>query len=68
MNAETRSDLLTTLEELGRRYPDMRLGQLVLFVARLARGPGASVVYDIEDAELLEAARGALGEMAVTQT
>jgi hypothetical protein len=68
MSIETRRELLEALEELGRRYPDMRLGQLVLFVARLARGPAASAVYDIEDTELLHAAQGALGEAAVTRT
>ena len=65
MNAETRRELLETLEELGRQYPEMRFGQLVLFVARLARGPAVSAVYDIDDGELLHAARSALGEAAM---
>jgi hypothetical protein len=65
MSAQTRRELLEALEELGRQYPEMRFGQLVLFVARLARGPAASAVYDIDDAELLRAARSALVEAAV---
>jgi hypothetical protein len=68
MNAETRRELLETLEELGCQYPEMRFGQLVLFVARLAHGPAVSAVYDIDDEELLRAARSALGEAAVPRT
>ena len=65
MSAETRRELLTALEELGNKYPEMRLGQLVLFVARLARGPAVSAVYDVDDEELLREARSALGEAAL---
>jgi hypothetical protein len=64
MSAETRQELLKALEELGDRYPEMRFGQLVLFVARLARGPAASAAYDVEDEELLREARSTLGEVA----
>jgi hypothetical protein len=67
MSAETRSELLKAFEELGSRYPEMRLGQLVVFVARLARGPSVSAVYDAEDEELLREARSALEEAVVTQ-
>jgi hypothetical protein len=68
MSVETRRELLETLEKLGCQYPDMRFGQLVLFVARLARGSAASAVYDIDDGELLRAARNALREAATPQT
>jgi hypothetical protein len=68
MSAETRRELLELLEELGRHYPEMRFGQLMLFLARLARGPEASAVYDIEDAELIRAAKSALGEAAISPT
>jgi hypothetical protein len=65
MSAETRRELLKALEELGNKYPEMRLGQLVLFVARLARGPAVSTVYDVDDEELLREVRSALGETAL---
>jgi hypothetical protein len=68
MSAETRRELLALLEDLGRHYPEMRFGQLMLFLARLARGPELSAVYDIEDAELIRAAQSALGEGAVSRT
>lgn len=65
MSAETRRELLKALEELGQKYPEMRFGQLILFVARSACGAAGSAVYDIEDEELLREARSALGEAAV---
>jgi hypothetical protein len=68
MNAATRRELLEVLDELGRQYPEMRFGQLVLFIVRLARGPASSATYDIDDEELLCAARSALGEAAIPRT
>ena len=65
MNTETRRELLEALEALGRQYPEMRLGQRLLFVTRLARGPAVSVVYEMDDGALLRAARSALGEAAM---
>jgi hypothetical protein len=66
MNTDLRHELMDTLTELSRQYPEMRFGQLVLFVARLARGAGTSAMYDIEDEELLAAAKSALGEAAAS--
>jgi hypothetical protein len=68
MNTELRRELLETLTELSRQYPEMRFGQLMLFVARLARVAGTSAIYDIEDAELLGAAKSALGDAASTRS
>jgi hypothetical protein len=67
MSAETRQELLKALEELGNKYPEMRLGQLVIFVTRLARGPAVSAVYDVDDEELLRETRSALGEAALNR-
>ena len=53
MTAAQRSDLLTALGELSRRYPDWRLGQLI---ANLA-GWADQDVWDAEDEQLLEAAK-----------
>lgn len=45
------------LEELSDLYPEMRFGQLVAFVAFIAKGPVTSAVWDVEDEEFLKAAK-----------
>lgn len=58
----TREQLLTVFREVGDRHPEMRFGQLVAFVTLLARGPSHSGVYNVEDQELLSAARAHLAQ------
>jgi hypothetical protein len=53
MNSVDRHELFSALEELARRYPDWRIGQLVANVA----GWADQNVWDVEDKELLEAAK-----------
>jgi len=53
MNNSERDELLAAIGDLCRRYPDWRLGQLVANVA----GWADQEIWDIEDAQLLEAAR-----------
>lgn len=53
----THEDLLQTLRELHGLLPEMRFGQLVSNLATVARGPEAESAWDVEDDELLEAAR-----------
>ncbi len=53
MNSQECADLLATIAELRQRYPDWRLGQLVANVA----GWADQEIWDIEDEQLLEAAR-----------
>jgi hypothetical protein len=53
MNNEKRADLLAAIAELSQRYPDWRIGQLVANVA----GWADREVWDVEDEELLAAAR-----------
>ena len=53
MNIPERAELLATIAELSQRYPDWRLGQLVANVA----GWADQEIWDIEDEQLLEAAR-----------
>ena len=48
-----RAELLETLAELSRRYPDWRLGQLVANVAEWEN----QTVWDVEDSDLLRIAR-----------
>ena len=59
MKSQERAELLATIAELSRRYPDWRLGQLVANVA----GWADQEVWDIEDEHLLEAARAHLQQL-----
>lgn len=60
MNNDPRPDLLAAIEELSRRYPNWRLGQLIANVADWAD----QEVWDVEDEQLLEAARCHLQQLA----
>jgi hypothetical protein len=51
-----RSELFMVLSELSRRYPHWRVGQLVANVA----GWADAEVWDVEDGQLLSAARAHL--------
>jgi hypothetical protein len=53
MNAAIRGTLVEALEELGRRFPHWRFGQLVCNVA----GWADADVWDAEDEQLLDALR-----------
>jgi hypothetical protein len=60
MNRAVRDELLRVLSEFGDHAPELRFGQLIANLAFLARSSGPSDVYDVEDEELLEAARSHL--------
>lgn len=53
MSSDQRGDLLEAIAELGRRYPNWRLGQLVANVA----GWADQEIWDVEDEQLLAAVR-----------
>jgi hypothetical protein len=53
MNTQQRADLLAALAALSQRYPHWRFGQLVANVA----GWSDQEIWDVEDEQLLEAAR-----------
>jgi hypothetical protein len=57
MTTAIRKEALQVLEDLGNCYPNMRLGQLVSFVCTLAGEDSPKELYDIEDEELLAAAK-----------
>jgi hypothetical protein len=59
MNTQQRADLLAAVTALCQRYPDWRLGQLVANVA----GWADQEIWDVEDDQLLEAARLHLGQL-----
>lgn len=56
MTEKVREDLLAAVAELGRRYPDWRLGQLVANIA----GWSDIDAWDAEDEQLLAAAESHL--------
>jgi hypothetical protein len=60
MNECSRADLLSTLSELQKHYPEWRFGQLI---ANLA-GWADRDVWEVEDDQLLQAARQHLESLA----
>jgi hypothetical protein len=52
-----RQEVLRLLAELSEVAPEIRLGQLMANLSYLARGPSNESIWDMEDEELLEAAR-----------
>jgi hypothetical protein len=59
MNTQLRADLLVAIKQLCERYPDWRFGQLVANVADWAD----QEIWDVEDKQLLEAARQHLKQL-----
>ena len=57
MNNQPRAELLAAIAELCRRYPHWRLGQLV-----------AQEIWDVEDEQLLDAARLHLQQFVPSET
>lgn len=60
MSTSVRSELVAALIRLSERYPEMRFGQLLANVADW----GDRSVWDVDDDELLAAARLHLDEVA----
>ena len=63
MNHAVRDELLRVLSGFGEHAPDLRFGQLIANLAFLARTTGGVDVWDVEDEELLEAARSHLRDL-----
>ena len=57
MTTQTRQEILHILSELSERCPEVRFGQLVANLSYLAKGPANEAIWDMEDEELLAAAR-----------
>jgi hypothetical protein len=57
-----RQELLRVLAELSQVCPEVRLGQLIANLSYLARGLSNESIWDVEDEELLDAARKHLQE------
>jgi hypothetical protein len=56
-NDTVRNELLAALAELGKLFPDWRLGQTLANLAMAAGHPEAGAMGDLEDSEALVAAR-----------
>lgn len=64
MNPEIRRELLRVLDDLGEYTPDVRFGQLLANLSYMARSFTAEAIWDVEDEELLSAARSHLEELS----
>lgn len=53
----TREELLAALTELGKLFPDWRMGQTLANLAMAAGHAESGAVWDMEDGEALAAAR-----------
>ncbi len=62
MTTQVRQEILSVLSELNDCCPDVRFGQLVANLSYLAKGPSNEAIWDVEDEELLTAARKHLEE------
>jgi len=57
MTPSGRHELLRLIEEMSDGYPEFRLGQLIANLAFWARGDQEGAVWNVEDEELMAAAR-----------
>ena len=57
MTATTHTELLDAIAELRLLFPDWRMGQLVANLTQSAGVDGDGAVWDVEDEQLLLAAR-----------
>ena len=55
MTNPIRAEILARLELLSELLPDMRFGQLIANMSHAALGPSIESIWDVEDAELLDA-------------
>ena len=57
MMSPVRQEILRVLTELSACCPTVRFGQLIANLSYLAQGPTNEAIWDMEDEELLEAAK-----------
>ena len=68
MNNSVRRELLHVLDELAARMPDVRLGQLVVNLSYAARGATQEATWEVQDEELLAAAKAQLSGQVQTKS
>jgi hypothetical protein len=57
MNVSATNELIGAIAELRVLFPDWRMGQLIANLVMAAGGADAGAVWDVEDEQLLTAAR-----------
>ncbi len=57
---EIKQEVLQVLSEMVEHCPEVRLGQLIVNLSCIARGPTPEATWDVEDDELLAAAKSHL--------
>lgn len=57
MSISATDELIGTIAELRTLFPDWRMGQLIANLVMAAGGADAGAVWDVEDEQLLAAAR-----------
>ena len=57
MTTQVRQEILHILSQLSECCPEVRFGQLIANLSYLAKGPTNEAMWDLEDEELLAAAR-----------
>lgn len=57
MNISVADELLAAMSQLRALFPDWRMGQLVANLVTAAGGTEAGAIWDVEDDQLLVAAR-----------
>jgi hypothetical protein len=63
-----RAELLDLLQRISAAYPEMRMGQLLCNLAEAGRGPEFGDVWEVEDEELIPAARQLLAALEARTT
>jgi hypothetical protein len=63
-----RKEVLSVLTELSEVAPEIRLGQLIANLSYLARGLSKESIWEMEDEELLAAARDHLKQWQSKQS
>ena len=64
MKPEVRRQLLEVLGELSEHTPDVRFGQLLANLSYMAKSFTSEAIWDVEDEELLEAAKSHLEDLS----
>ena len=64
MTDQTRQELLRIVAELSEMQPDVRLGQLITNLSYAARGYSNEGTWDVQDTELISAAKEQLEPVA----
>lgn len=61
MNTVTTDELLDAISELRGQFPNWRMGQLIANLLTAAGQENTDAIWDVEDSQLLAAARRLIG-------